>query len=357
MTTLFIGTHKGVFIAASKDRAVWTFTGPFHRGLDVHHVVDASLDSPLLLAAVNNEWYGSGISISTDQGQTWSEVNQSIKFSENSELSLQKIWCIRQGPGHGGKVVYAGVAPAGLFASHDKGISWEEVTGLSNDPTRDQWNPGAGGMMVHSICPHPTNPDMLHIGISAAGVFVTEDGGQTWAPRNQGVLADFMPDNYPEVGQCVHHLTRAPGQPDRLYQQNHCGVYRSDDAGQTWIDISEGLPSRFGFPIQCHPRNPDVVFVVPEESPDVRCPVDGQLAVFRSRDAGSTWSAMTTGLPGPSAYMGVYREAFCCDLEDNYGLYMGTSTGEIYFSLDEGENWHQLAEHLPPVYGLSTGKI
>ena len=211
--------------------------------------------------------------------------------------------------------------------------------------------------MVHSVCVHPTDPDRIHVGISAAGVFSSEDGGKSWGPRNRGVLADFLPEQYPEVGQCVHHLAVHPDKPELLYQQNHCGVYRSENEGRDWIDLSDGLPSRFGFPLQIHPHNPDTIFVVPEEGPEFRCPVEGKFAVFRSRNQGDDWERLERGLPNQHSYLHVFRQAMAADSADPFGLYVGTSTGQVFFSSDEGDSWTILIDHLPPVYSLSTALI
>ena len=211
--------------------------------------------------------------------------------------------------------------------------------------------------MVHSVCVHPVASNRIHVAISAAGTFSSEDGGSSWEPRNQGVLADFLPDHYPEFGQCVHHMAVHPNEPELLYQQNHCGVYRSENAGRDWIDLSEGLPSRFGFPLQIHPHDPDTIYVVPERGPEFRCPVDGRFAVFRSRDRGDNWERLERGLPGPDSYLHVFRQALAADSADPFGLYLGTSTGQIFFSRDEGSSWEILKDHLPPVYSLSAAIV
>ena len=209
--------------------------------------------------------------------------------------------------------------------------------------------------MVHCICPHPTDSQKVHVGISAAGTFSTEDGGQTWEPRNQGVQADFLLQKYPDVGQCVHHMAMHPGKPEVLYQQNHDGIYRSDDEGKQWTDISEGLPSRFGFPVQIHPHDPDTIYVVPEEGAEFRCPVNAEFCVFRSHDRGETWERLGEGLPDQSAYFSIYRQAMSADSCDPCGLYIGTSTGQIFLSRDEGDNWEVLADWLPPIFSVSAG--
>ncbi len=353
---LAVGTHKGGFLFRSDPaRREWDLEGPFFRGTDVNHLYLDTRAEPRLYACVNSAWFGPGLQMSADWGESWSQPDNEVRFEEGSDRKVEKIWCVAPGPGEAPDLLYAGVAPAALFRSRDGGRNWAEVEALAAHPTRDRWTPGAGGLMVHSICPHPSDVDRLHVGISAAGTFSSEDGGDSWEPRNQGVLADFQPEKYPEVGQCVHHLTLPGAAPERLYQQNHCGVYRSDDEGRSWKDISEGLPSRFGFPLVVHPRDPDTIYVVPEDGPEFRCPVDASFAVYRSRDRGESWQRMEKGLPQRHAYLQVYRQAMCTDGADPAGIYVGTSTGQIFASRDEGDSWRLLADNLPPVYSLECG--
>jgi photosystem II stability/assembly factor-like uncharacterized protein len=212
-------------------------------------------------------------------------------------------------------------------------------------------------MMVHSICCDPADAQRMYVGISAAGVFRTDDGGVSWTPKNKGVLADFLPHHYPAVGQCVHHLEMHPGEPRILYQQNHCGVYRSEDAGDTWIDISAGLPSRFGFPIAVHPHDGDTIFVVPQESPDYRATVDGAFRIYRSHDRGDTWEALTRGLPQQHAWVNVMRHAMCVDTCDEAGIYVATQGGQLLLSVDGGDTWQVPFHWLPPVYSLQTRRL
>jgi photosystem II stability/assembly factor-like uncharacterized protein len=236
-------------------------------------------------------------------------------------------------------------------------MHWQEIKSLTNHATRKNWSPGAGGLMVHSICQHPTDEKKMFVGISAAGVFSTEDGGETWEPRNKGVLAEFLPDQYPTVGQCVHHLELHPSNPELLYQQNHCGVYRSENSGKDWIDISEGLPSRFGFPLQIHSHDPNTIYVIPEEGAEFRCPVNGEFGVYRSRNRGGTWEKLAKGLPSHNVYMHVHRQAMAIDTCESCGVYVGGSTGEIFFSRDEGNSWEVLAQHLAPIFSISCAVV
>ncbi len=229
------------------------------------------------------------------------------------------------------------------------------MTGLTDHPSRDQWQPGNGGLCLHTIVPHPTDAERMWVGISAVGVFETRDGGETWATRNRGVRADFNPERYPEFGQCVHKMVMAAGEPEVLYQQNHCGVYRSDDGGQAWHEITEGLPSEFGFPMAAHPRDPATAWVIPLNAADEgRFVPEARAAVWRTGDRGATWERFDGGLPTQDAWLGVLREAMAVDRLDPAGVYFGTSTGELYASADEGETWEVAAAHLPPIWSVEA---
>ncbi len=247
------------------------------------------------------------------------------------------------------ETLWCGIDPGALFRSDDGGEDWFEVKSLTQHPTRERWQPGAGGMMVHSIVLDPDNPRRMYVGISAAGCFRTEDDGQTWQPLNQGVRADFLPDKFPEVGQCVHRMKMDPKRPEVLYQQNHCGVYRSDNGAASWKDISKGLPSRFGFPIAIHPHEPGTIFVVPEVSPEYRFVPDGSFCVWRSRNGGKTWQKLTRGLPQKNAFLHVMRQASSTDTCDDTDVYVGTTSGEVFYSHDNGDSWELLQSHLPAV--------
>jgi photosystem II stability/assembly factor-like uncharacterized protein len=352
---LLVGTRKGLaLLHTGPDRERWQFHGLHLAGYEINHAILDQRDSARLIATANSSWFGSQLQISDDFGETWRDPQSSLGFSEGSEKKVERLWHIEPGPDHQPGMLYAGVAPAALFRSKDRGETWEEVSGLNDHATREKWSPGAGGLMVHSIYLEQEGPGRAFVGISAAGVFRSDDGGTTWAPRNQGVLADFLPEHYPEVGQCVHHLVGARQVPGRLYQQNHCGVYRSDDAGDTWVDLSEGLPSRFGFVIAVHPHDPDTIFVVPEDDASRRWTCGGVFAVYRSRNRGETWEKLTHGLPQENAYLHLYREGMAVDSFDPFGLYVATATGEIFYSLDEGKSWRLLADWLPPIYSIEA---
>ncbi len=355
---LLVGTHKGAFMFISDpSRKQWEMRGPFLKGADVNNIILDTRTGPTIYACDNSYWWGPGVHISKDFGSTWVESESGVRFEEGSGKTIERVWCVKPGRKNEPNVLYVGVDPGALFKSEGAGQTWIEVKGLRNHPTRDKWFPGQGGLMVHSICLDPNDSKKIYVGISAAGTFYTENGGHTWEPRNKGVLADFLPEKYPEVGQCVHHMESHPARPEVLYQQNHCGVYRSDNGGREWIDISEGLPSRFGFPIQIHPHDPDTIYVIPEDSPEFRCPVNGEFAVYRSRNRGENWEKLDRGLPSRNAYLNILRQAMCADDCDPCGVYFGTSTGQIFFSADEGNSWQLLAQWLAPIFSLSCAVI
>ncbi len=254
-------------------------------------------------------------------------------------------------------MLYAGVEPAALFKSSDHGETWEINEALFDHPHRATWFPGAGGLCLHTILAHPTDPEKMYVAISTGGCYRTDDGGASWKPYNKNVRADFSPDKFPEYGQCVHKMTLHPRRPEVLYQQNHCGVYRSDNGGEDWIDIGEGrLPSRFGFPIAVHPHDPQTVYVVLEQSDEYRMSVDGRFAVWRSRDGGENWTRQVNGLP-EKAHLVVLREAMATDTLEDAGIYAGTSTGQLFYSRDAGDTWELLADFLPPVLSVEAAVV
>ena len=356
---LMIGTRKGAFLAFSDPgRKTWEMTGPFCKGVQVDHVAYAPDDGGgAVVVTGTSAWWGPGLQISTDLGETWQE-RSSVRFAEGREHSVERIWITKQArTATGETVLYAGVAPPALFSSGDGGAAWEEVTTLTDHDSRSMWSSGAGGLMVHSLCPHPTNPARMFVGISVAGAFRTDDGGETWTPKNRGVRADFQLETFPEVGVCVHHMEMHPANPDVLYQQNHCGVYRTENAGDDWIDVSDGLPSRFGFPFAALPNDGDTVFVCPAESDQVRLMPDGAFRIFRSRNRGDAWEPLTDGLPQANAHQLVLRHAMATDTLDPAGVYVGTAGGQLLASRDEGDHWELLFNWLPPIASVQAAIV
>lgn len=349
---VLLGTKKGAFILESDaDRRDWALRGPFCETWPMNHVV-ADPAAGTLYAGGGNEWFGPAVWKSADLGETWTHSSDGLAYPAG-EAPVKAVWSLA--PGHG--CLYAGVEPAGLFRSDDGGLSWRHVEGLRNHPSRADWQPGGGGLILHSLVLHPTDDRQLWVAISAGGVFHTADGGATWHPRNRGTRADYLPEgqNYPEHGQCVHCVVMAPGMPDRLYQQNHCGMYRSDDGGRTWSSIEAGLPSSFGFPAAAHPRDPQTLYLLPLNGDSTgRFVPDGKAAVWRTRDGGERWEALRDGLPQRNAYFGVLRQAMATDRLDPAGVYFGTSGGALYASADEGDGWTCIAQHLPAILSVET---
>ncbi|MEQ1949893.1 exo-alpha-sialidase [Mesorhizobium sp. CN2-181] len=351
-TLVLLGTKKGAFIAESDAaRKDWTLSGPFCETWPMNHVV-ADPNTGTIYAGGGNEWFGPAVWKSTDLGKTWTHSSEGLAYEEGKE-PVKAVWSLAARNGS----LYAGVQPAGLFHSDDGGQTWSHMEGLQKHPSREHWQPGGAGLMLHSLVVDPQHEDKIWIGVSAAGVFHTADGGKTWEPRNRGTRADFNPDDqkYPEFGQCVHCVVMAPGKPERLYQQNHCGMYVSEDGGREWKSIEAGLPSTFGFPAAAHPRDPDTLFLLPLNGDSAgRYVPDAKAAVWRTRDAGKTWQDMREGLPQHNAYFGVLRQAMATDRHERAGVYFGTSSGSVYASADEGENWMPIAEHLPTVLSVET---
>ena len=352
---VLVGTKKGAFILESgTGRKRWSLSGPHCQTWPIMHVVADPSDGTIY-AAGGNEWFGPAVWKSRDGGKTWSHSSKGLAYAEG-ETPIKAVWSLAAAHGK----LYAGVEPAGLFESSDKGETWRHIEGLTNHPTRPKWVPGAGGLILHAIVPNPEDVDELWVAISAVGVFHTTDGGKSWTPRNKGVRADFNPEDqrYPEFGQCVHGLTMAAGRTTRLYQQNHCGMYRSDDGGRNWISVEKGLPTSFGFPVAAHPRDPDKFYLFPLTSPEEgRFAPEGKAAVWTSGDCGAHWRAKRHGLPQGDAYFNVLRQALATDACKPAGVYVGASSGAIYASQDEGETFAPIAENLPTIWSVETAVV
>jgi photosystem II stability/assembly factor-like uncharacterized protein len=294
--------------------------------------------------------WGTVLCSSDNYGKTITEPETySVKFPPESQLALKNIWQICLGRDNDPDTMYCGAEPAALFESHDAGKTWSPVEGLLNHPHRPKWQPGGGGLCLHTIVPDPANPKRMMIAISTAGAYRTDDGGATWQARNEGVRAEFLPEKYPEFGQCVHKVVRHPSMPDRLFLQNHWGLYRSDDAGNSWKDIANGVPSDFGFCMAAHPHDPDTVYIVPIESDEYRCTPEGKLRVYRTQNAGKSWEPMIRGLPQKDALETILRDSMATDTCDPAGIYFGTRSGKVYGSSDDGKSWRAIIEGLPPV--------
>jgi photosystem II stability/assembly factor-like uncharacterized protein len=360
-TLLMIGTRKGLFTARSSDgRRSWAVEGPVESMADVHAVaIDTRGSSPRLFLA-NRSWHwGPRVLHSDDLGQSWqADPEGGVRFPEESGAALEAVWALSPSPSEPG-VVYAGTEPSALFRSEDGGESFSLVQGLWDHPHRPEWQPGGGGQAIHTVLPHPSVPEQVAVAMSTGGVYRTSDGGASWSPANAGIKAEFMPGDlqYPEFGQCVHKVARGAGRPERLFAQNHGGVYRSDDGADSWESIAEGLPSDFGFPIVAHPRDPDTVFVFPLGGADARFPVEGVCSVYRSRDAGGSWEQLRTGLPEDGFFSAVMRDAMCADDGDPAGVYFGSRDGSVYASNDEGDTWQAVATHLPDVLCLRAATL
>jgi photosystem II stability/assembly factor-like uncharacterized protein len=357
---LAIGTRKGLWLATSDDgRKTWNFTGPHHPMTEVYAVaIDTRGPTPRLLAGVTSEHFGPSISTSDDLGATWQEPDHApVAFPQGTGASLARVWQITPGPVDHPEVVYAGTEPSALFRSTDGGRTYDFVEGLWQHPHREQWHPGGGGQAVHTVLPHPTDEQQVTVAMSTGGVYKTSDGGGSWQPSNTGVKVSHMPDPYPEFGQCVHKVATNAGAPERMYLQNHHGVYRSDDSGATWESIAEGLPTDFGFAMVVHPRKPDVVYNFPIEADARRFPPEGKCRVYRSEDAGKSWTALSHGLPEGGFWSSVLRDAMCVDEGQPAGVYFGSRTGEVFASADEGDHWQRIIEHLPDVLTVRAAVI
>jgi hypothetical protein len=352
--TLLVGTKRGLFVLRSDpERRDWQMDGPLLEGREVFHAFLDPRNGRTAWAATTHAVWGSHVHRSEDGGATWDVLPSAP--SHPDERGLNAIWALAPGPATSPDTLFAGIEPAGLFRSDDRGASWSPVASLNDHSTRSAWQPAGGSLALHSVLVDPHDPARLFCAISAGGVYRSDDGGASWIPLNAGVRAEFLPDPHAAVGQCVHKLRLHPARPDRLYQQNHCGTYRSDDAGETWVEITEGLPSDFGYVLALDGADPDAAYVIPEESSHMRTVVEGRLRVYGTRDAGASWTPQTRGLPQAYAYISVLREAMDSDGLSPLGLYFGTSGGHLFASRDAGRSWRALAEFLPRILSVTAG--
>ncbi|MFI8824761.1 WD40/YVTN/BNR-like repeat-containing protein [Streptomyces sp. NPDC053431] len=355
---LTVGTRKGLFIGRGRDGR-WEFDDPHFNAQAIYSVgIDTRRGSPRILVGGDSSHWGPSVFHSDDLGASWKEpAKPAVRFPQDTGASLERVWQLHPAPAHSPDVVYAGTEPAALFRSTDGGESFDLVRPLWEHPTRDKWVPGGGGEAVHTVVTDPRDPDAVTVAVSTAGVFRSLDGGASWTPANQGVSAVFLPDPHPEFGQCVHKIAQDAADLDRLYLQNHWGVFRSDDGGGRWTDIGGGLPSDFGFAVAAHPRRPDTAYVFPLNADSDRVPAERRCRVYRTTDAGASWEALSKGLPEGAHYGTVLRDALCTDDADPAGVYFGNRNGELYASPDDGDSWQLLADHLPDVLCVRAAVI
>jgi photosystem II stability/assembly factor-like uncharacterized protein len=347
---LLVGTNKGAFVFRSNaSRSRWDMGGPYFPGEPVYSMAYDGRAGRNRIYAGNTSWqWGPQLSSSNDFGKSWSSQDtQPIKFPEDTGATLKRVWQVQHGPD--ANTLYAGVEPSALFVSRDAGASWSLVRGLWNHPHREKWMPGNGGQCLHTILADPTDARRLTVAMSTGGVYRSDDGGESWQARNQGIRAEFQPDKYPEFGQCVHKVVAHPSNPGRMFLQNHWGLYRSEDRGDSWQDIANGVPSDFGFGMVMHPHDPDTVYIVPIESDMYRCTPEGKLRVYRTRNGGKSWEPLTRGLPQSNALETVLRDAMSADPLNPAGIYFGTRNGDLWGSADGGASWSMVRTGLPQV--------
>jgi photosystem II stability/assembly factor-like uncharacterized protein len=362
---VLVGTRKGAFILTSDGkREDWAIDGPFFAGWEIYHLKGSPVDPNRLYASQTSGWFGQTIQRSNDGGATWAPVGN--KFTYNGTpgthqwydgtphpWEFKRVWHLEPSLADP-DLVYAGVEDAALFRSADGGTTWEELAGLRENETGPHWQPGAGGMCLHTILLDPTNPGRMYIAISAAGAFRTDDGGQSWKPINKGLVSDMMPNPTAEVGHCVHHVAMHPSRPDVLFMQKHWDVMRSGDAGESWQEVSGNLPTDFGFVIDVHAHQPETLYVVPIKSDSLHFPPEGKLRVYRSRTGGHEWEPLSKGLPQKDCYVNVLRDAMSVDQLDDCGVYFGTTGGQVYASADAGDNWRPIVRDLPAVLSVEV---
>jgi len=357
---LLVGTNKGAFLLrSSRDRTKWDVAGPYFHGQGVYAMAyDGRNGRHRLWVSTNSLMWGTFLRSSDDFGRIWTNpLEASIRFPVESGAALKNIWQICLGRAEEPETLYCGVEPAALFESRDGGESWSLVRGLYDHPQRPRWMPSNGGLFLHTVVPDPGKKERMYIAVSAGGVYRTEDCGNTWQPRNNGIRVVFMPEKYPEFGQCVHKIVLHESRPERLFLQNHWGLYRSDNRGDSWQDIARGVPSDFGFAMLMHPHDADCVYILPVESDEFRCTPEGRLRVYRTRNAGGSWESLERGLPQQGAYETVLRDAFSTDSLDPAGIYFGTRSGKLYASRDEGKGWKKILEGLPQIVCVKAAVV
>ncbi len=380
---VLVGTRKGAFVLTSDEaRKHWKVDGPHFAGWEIYHAKGSPVNPDRIYASQTSAWFGQIIQRSDDGGKTWSQPGfgpeepkttpdgmpktESNKFvydgvpgthmwydGTQHPWEFKRVWHLEPSltnPDH----VYAGVEDAALFESKDGGKSWSELSGLRQHDTGPKWQPGAGGMCLHSILLDPSNPQRIYVAISAAGSFRSDDAGATWKPINRGLHSQYIPDPHAEVGHCVHHIALHPSRPQTLFMQKHWDIMRSDDGGENWREVSGNLPTDFGFPIDIHAHEPETIYVVPIKSDSEHFPLEGKLRVYRSRTGGNEWEELTNGLPQRDCYVNVLRDAMCVDSLADCGIYFGTTGGQVYCSADSGDSWNAIVRDLPAVLSVEV---
>ncbi|MDZ7267566.1 MAG: exo-alpha-sialidase [candidate division KSB1 bacterium] len=380
---VLVGTKKGAFILISDGkRQKWEVNGPLFAGWEIYHIKGSSVDPNRIYASQTSGWFGQIIQRSDDGGKTWSTpggekmpdnygppagISNKFVYDTNAApltthqwydgtqhpWEFKRVWHLEPSPSDP-DIVYAGVEDAAIFRSTDGAQSWHELPGLRGHGTGPQWAPGAGGMGLHTILIDPGNQNRMYVAISAAGCFRTDDGGKTWKPINRGLKSNYIPDPDAEVGHCVHRIAMHPARPHVLFMQKHWDVMRSDDAGESWYEVSGNLPTDFGFPIEVHAHEPETIYVVPIKSDSEHFPPDGKLRVYRSRTGGNEWEALTKGLPQSNCYVNILRDAMAVDALDECGIYFGTTGGQVYCSADAGDTWAPIVRDLPAVLSVEV---
>ncbi len=383
---VLVGTKKGAFILSSDGkRDNWTVSGPFFAGWEIYHMKGSPVDPERIYVSQTSGWFGQLLQASNDGGKTWFQPGvkpedatpqwppvKSNRFVYDSSdatgkpltthqwydgsqkpWEFKRVWHVEPSLTDA-NTVYAGVEDAAIFRSTDAGVSWNEMPGLRGHGTGPDWQPGAGGMCLHSIILDPSNPERMYIAISAAGAFRTDDGGKSWKPINKGLYSKYIPNPTADVGHCVHHIAMNPKRPGTLFMQKHWDVMRSDDAGDNWTKISGNLPTDFGFVIDINSNEPETVYVVPIKSDSEHFPLDGKLRVYRSKSGGNEWEELAKGLPEKDCYVNVLRDAMAVDKLDTCGVYFGTTGGQVYVSPDGGDSWNPIVHDLPAVLSIEV---
>jgi photosystem II stability/assembly factor-like uncharacterized protein len=362
---LLVGTRKGAFVLTSDGkREKWDVSGPHFAGWEMYHLKGSPVDPNRLFASQSSGWFGQIIQRSNDGGKTWEQAGNKFLYDgvpgthqwydgTPHPWEFKRVWHLEPSLTNPDEV-YAGAEDAALFKSADGGQNWQELSGLRGHGSGPHWQPGAGGMCLHTVILDPSNPKRIYIAISAAGAFRTDDGGKTWLPINKGLRSQQIPDQDAEVGHCVHHIAMHPSRPGTLFMQKHWDVMRSDNAGDSWQDVGGNLPTDFGFVIDVHAHEPETIYVVPIKSDSEHYPLDGKLRVYRSKSGGNEWEALTNGLPQKDCYVNVLRDAMAVDSLDSCGVYFGTTGGQVYGSSNGGDSWAPIVRDLPAVLSVEA---